>query len=159
MTQQLARWRAGPCSRPRPRLCAPSAAGGSGLQSAEPAPLWGRLAPAGWFPRRRSAVEAALRLDLEDGVGVQGPRAGVTGKTKDGEGEKFFSLVLLLEGPVGKHCALCLFLLCFCFFFPHQIMPKLGLKRVSSSHIPSKDLHTCPSSFPLIIREQDVQRL
>ena len=88
-----------------------------------------------------------------------GTQSWGSGKNKGWGRRKFFSLVLQLEGPVGKHSALCLFLLCF-WFFSHQIMPKQGLKtRVSSSHIPSKDLHTCPSSFPLIIRAQDVQRL
>lgn len=78
VTQQLARWRAGPCSRPRPRLCAPSAAEERGLRSA--------FVPPG--EARSSLVVSALKMCWmrEDGVGVQGPRTGVPRNTKDGKG-------------------------------------------------------------------------
>lgn len=132
-----ARWRAGPCSRPRPRLCAPSAAGGRGQRSAEPAPLAVKLAPAGSFSRRRSEVAPPLRLGGGDGVGVQGPKAEVPGETKGEEvgRESFFSVALRL-GRAREQSALCI---CFGLFFVfNQIMTKLDLKtQASSPHIPS----------------------
>lgn len=91
VTQQLARWRAGPCSRPlaRPPARAPGSArpgypGADSPGSSRPR-LRGAsgggprsLHPSGWLPRGRNATEPVFsRLGLEGGVGVQGPqRAG-----------------------------------------------------------------------------------
>lgn len=131
VTQQLARWRAGPCSRPpalSPVPPAPRALGGGhGQPAAEPAPLWGRLAAAGSFPRRRRAVEPVLRLDREKvALGFRPREARGGGRWFRHPGElgiqekdtqrtkgwgrrkrKFFSSVLRLEGHVRRQSALC----------------------------------------------------
>lgn len=90
VTQQLARWRAGPCGRPHagpgpraqsPQLCS-SGCGEKRQPSAAPAPLWGKLAPAALFPRGSGAVRACSPAGSGGDVGVQGTRrAGVPGET------------------------------------------------------------------------------
>lgn len=123
VTQQLARWRAGPCSRPPPALRArvprrrrlPGSAGPRLRGAAGGRPP--RLQPSGSLTRGRNATEPVSQtwvwkvvLEFRDPgeLGVPGethptPQTKGWGRRK----RKFFSFALRLEGQVRKRSALC----------------------------------------------------